>query len=124
VSAIHFGREQATAARASRHHVARRDVELFCIFCRDGDPSTLSLPADDATIAILTQKLADMSEWMWLSELPGVGVADRGAVIPRMRPNKVMLNIDGELQAIRPRTVFRGTVPSSAAHFHACRPIS
>jgi DNA polymerase III delta prime subunit len=25
-----------------------------------------------------------------------------------MRPNKVMLNIDGELQAIRPRTVFRG----------------
>jgi hypothetical protein len=90
---------------------------LFRIFCGEGDPSALSLPADDATIAILTQKLAEMPEWMWLSELPGVGVADRGAVIPRMRPNKVMLNIDGELQAIRPRTVFRGTVPGSAAHF-------
>jgi AAA+ superfamily predicted ATPase len=90
---------------------------LFRIFCGEGDPSALSLPADDATIAILTQKLAEMPEWMWLSELPGVGVADRGAVIPRMRPNKVVLNIDGELQAIRPRTVFRGTVPGSAAHF-------
>jgi AAA+ superfamily predicted ATPase len=90
---------------------------LFRIFCGEGDPSTLSLPADDASIAILTQKLADMPEWMWLSELPGVGVADRSAVIPRTRPNKVMLNIDGELQAIRPRTVFRGTVPGSASHF-------
>jgi AAA+ superfamily predicted ATPase len=90
---------------------------LFRIFCGAGDPSTLSLPTNDATIAILTQKLAEMPDWMWLSELPGVGIADRGVVMPGMRPNKVMLNIDGELQAIRPRTVFRGTAPGSASQF-------
>jgi hypothetical protein len=61
---------------------------LFRIFCGVGEPSMLSLPADDATIAILTQKLADMPDWMWLSELPGAGVADRSVVVPRMRPNK------------------------------------
>jgi hypothetical protein len=27
------------------------------------------LPSDDATIAILTQKLCDIPDWMWLSEL-------------------------------------------------------
>jgi SpoVK/Ycf46/Vps4 family AAA+-type ATPase len=34
-----------------------------------------------------------------------------------MRPNKVALNVDGELQIIRPRTVFRGTAPESNEHF-------
>jgi AAA+ superfamily predicted ATPase len=90
---------------------------LFRIFCGGGDCGTISLPANDATIAILTQKLSNMPEWMWLSELTGLGVADRGAVIPTMRPNKVMLNIDGELQVIQPRTVFRGTVPASGTKF-------
>jgi hypothetical protein len=90
---------------------------LFRIFCGASDPSTLSMPANDATIAILTRKLADMPDWMWLSELPGVGVADRAVVVPSMRPSKVMLNIDGELQVIRPRTVFRGTVPGSGSQF-------
>src|ERR1700676_4862688 len=90
---------------------------LFRIFCGEGDCSTLSLPANDAAVAILTRKLADIPEWMWLSELPGVGAADRGVVVRSMRPNKVMLNIDGELQVIRPRTVFRGTVPGSGAQF-------
>jgi AAA+ superfamily predicted ATPase len=90
---------------------------LFRIFCGAGDPKTLSLPGDDATIAILTRKLAEMPEWIWLSELTGVGVADRSAVVPTMRPNKVMPNIDGELQVIRPRTVFRGTLPDSGAQF-------
>jgi AAA+ superfamily predicted ATPase len=90
---------------------------LFRIFCGAGDPSTLSLPADDATIAILTQKLADMPGWMWLSELPGVGAADRNVVTPHTRPNKVTLNIDGQLQVLRPRTVFRGSVPQSSAQF-------
>jgi ATPase family associated with various cellular activities (AAA) len=90
---------------------------LFRIFCGADDPSTLSLPADDGTIAILTRKLANMPDWMWLSELPGAGVADRSAVVPSLRPNKVMLNIDGELQVIRPRTVFRGTVPDNGAQF-------
>jgi SpoVK/Ycf46/Vps4 family AAA+-type ATPase len=90
---------------------------LFRIFCGASDPTTLSLPSDDATIAILTRKLADMPDWMWLSELPGLGEADRAVVIPTMRPNKVMLNIDGELQVIRPRTVFRGKVPGTGAQF-------
>jgi ATPase family protein associated with various cellular activities (AAA) len=90
---------------------------LFRIFCGAGDSSVLSLPSDDATIAILTQKLADMPGWMWLSELPGVGAADRNVVTPNARPAKVTLNIDGELQVIRPRTVFRGTVPESGAQF-------
>jgi AAA+ superfamily predicted ATPase len=90
---------------------------LFRIFCGEGEPSTISLPAADATIALLTQKLADMPGWMWLSELSGLGSEDRGAVVPSMRPNKVTLNVDGELQVIRPRTVFRGTVPDSERHF-------
>ena len=90
---------------------------LFRIFCGEGEPSTISLPAADATIALLTQKLADMPGWMWLSELSGLGSEDRSAVVPSMRPNKVTLNVDGELQVIRPRTVFRGTVPDSERHF-------
>jgi AAA+ superfamily predicted ATPase len=90
---------------------------LFRIFCGDNDPSTLSLPTDDATIAILTRKLSDMPGWMWLSELPGAGSAERSAVIPAWRVNKVTLAIDGELQVIRPRTVFRGTVPENGAQF-------
>jgi AAA+ superfamily predicted ATPase len=90
---------------------------LFRIFCGGKDPSTLSLPSDDATIAILTRKLADIPGWMWLSELPGLGSAERNAVIPAWRTNKVTLTIDGELQVIRPRTVFRGTVPETGAQF-------
>jgi AAA+ superfamily predicted ATPase len=90
---------------------------LFRIFCGPGDPSVLSLPSDDATIAILTQKLADMPGWMWLNELSGVGAADRNIVMPNSRANKVTLNIDGQLQIIRPRTVFRGTVAESGAQF-------
>jgi hypothetical protein len=42
---------------------------LFRIFCGDNECSTLSLAADDATIAILTRKLEDKPGWMWLSEL-------------------------------------------------------
>ena len=90
---------------------------LFHVFCGPGDASTLSLPADDATIAILGQKLADMPGWMWLSDLPGIGYAESNMVSPSSRPNKVTLNIDGELHVIRPRTVFRGTVPESGAQF-------
>lgn len=90
---------------------------LFRIFCGGSDSSMLSLPADDATIAILTRKLADLPGWMWLSELPGVGSADRRVVSPAMRANKVTLNIDGELKIIQPRTVFRGIVPESGAQF-------
>jgi ATPase family associated with various cellular activities (AAA) len=54
---------------------------------------------------------------MWLSELKGAGSSDRNAVIPGIRPKKVTLNIDGELQVISPHTVFRGTAPESGAQF-------
>jgi hypothetical protein len=64
---------------------------LFRIFCDEGEPSTISLPADDATAALLTQKLAEMPGWMWLSELSGLGSADRGVVVPSMRPNNTSI---------------------------------
>jgi AAA+ superfamily predicted ATPase len=101
--------------RASAPQISYRT--LFRIFCGADEPTTLSLPTDDATIAILTQKLADMPDWMWLSELPGLGDTDRSIVIPTAHPNKVMLNIDGALQVIRPRTVFRGTVTKDSTPF-------
>jgi AAA+ superfamily predicted ATPase len=90
---------------------------LFRIFCGSGDSSAITLRSDDATIAILTRKLSDMPGWMWLSELAGAGLSDRNAVIPNIRPNKVTLNIDGTLQVIRPRTVFRGSLPETGAQF-------
>lgn len=90
---------------------------LFRIFCGQGEPSSYSLPADDATIAILTKKLSELPGWMWLSELTGMGNAERAAVIPNVRPGKVTLNIDGELQVLRPRTVFRGILPETGSHF-------
>lgn len=90
---------------------------LFRIFCGDGEPTVLSMRADDGTIAILTRKLAEMPDWMHVGELPGLGLEERNAVVANMKPNKVMLNIDGELQVIRPRTVFRGAVPETRANF-------
>jgi len=90
---------------------------LFRIFCGAGDPSTLSLPSDDATIAILTQRLPDTPGWMWISELTGVGSAERSVIMPNGRANKVTLNIDGELRVLPPRTAFRGTVPESGSQF-------
>jgi hypothetical protein len=90
---------------------------LFRIFCGGSDPSTISLAADDATIALMTQRLADQPGWIWLRELSGVGSAERRAIVTDSRASKVMLNIDGELQVIQPRTVFRGTVPETGAQF-------
>ncbi len=90
---------------------------LFRIFCGSDDCSVIALPADDATIAILSRKLGDLPGWMWLSELSGAGVAERNAVVLNVHPNKVTLNIDGELQVIRPRMVFRGSVPETGAQF-------
>jgi hypothetical protein len=90
---------------------------LFRIFCGSGDPSILTLPADDATVALLSRRLGDLPGWMWLSELSGVGIPERNVIMPSLRPNKVTLKIDGELQVLRPRTVFRGTVPGKGAQF-------
>lgn len=101
--------------RVETTHIAY--TTLFRIFCGAGDPSVLSLPADDATIALLSRKLCDAPGWMYLSELKGAGAEDRNAVVMNLQPGKVTISIDGELQAIRPRTVFRGTVPHSGAQF-------
>ncbi|HEV8014978.1 MAG TPA: ATP-binding protein [Stellaceae bacterium] len=90
---------------------------LFRVFCGDAPHSTYSLPADDATIALLGQKLSDMPGWMWLSDVRGTGSAATNVVYPRDAPKKVSLKIDNELQVLRPRTVFRGTVPENGAHF-------
>jgi AAA+ superfamily predicted ATPase len=90
---------------------------LFRVFCGGDNPSIYSLPIDDATFALLGQKLSEMSGWMWLSDLPGTGSAQHQFVMPRSVPQKVALNIDGELQVIRPRTVFRGTLPETGSQF-------
>jgi len=90
---------------------------LFRIFCGPHEPGILSLPADDATLALLGRRLTELPGWMWLSELSGVGLAERNSIMPGMRPNRVTLNIDGELQVLRPRTVFRGTLPDSGGQF-------
>ncbi len=101
--------------RTNTPHVAYST--LFRIFCGGNDPSTISLPSDDATVALLTQKLCDAPGWTWLSELSGVGDSERRIILSSTGASKVMLNIDGELQVIRPRTVFRGTVPETGAQF-------
>ena len=101
--------------RTTAPHIAYST--LFRIFCGGTDPSMISLPADDATVALLTQKLCDVPGWTWLSELSGVGDAERRAVLSGSVARKVMLNIDGDLQVLRPRTVFRGTVPETGAQF-------
>ena len=90
---------------------------LFRVFCGDAPHSTYSLPADDATIALLTQKLGDQPGWMWLSDVRGTGSSGANQVYPRDTPKKVTLKIDDGLQVIRPRTVFRGTVPETGAQF-------
>jgi len=90
---------------------------LYRIFCGGGDPSTISLAADDATIALMTQRLPELPGWMWLKELSGVGSAERRAVITDSRTFKVTLNIDSELRVIRTRTVFRGSVPETGSQF-------
>jgi AAA+ superfamily predicted ATPase len=90
---------------------------LYKIFCGPSEPTTLSLQADDATVALLCRRLTEMPGWMVLAELSGVGSADRNIIMPSLRPNKVTLSIDGELHVLRPRTAFRGTVPDTGAHF-------
>ncbi|THD42679.1 MAG: ATP-binding protein [Bradyrhizobium sp.] len=109
---------------ANRHKQVKRSsaprigyATLFRIFCGEGEPGVLSLPANDATLALLSRKLSETPGWLWLSELAGVGMADQQAINPRQAPGKVVLNIDGALQVLRPRTVFRGVVPGSGHQF-------
>jgi SpoVK/Ycf46/Vps4 family AAA+-type ATPase len=52
-----------------------------------------------------------------VSELNSPGVPERKVIVLGTTAAKVTLNIDGELQVLRPRTVFRGTVPASGSQF-------
>jgi energy-coupling factor transporter ATP-binding protein EcfA2 len=90
---------------------------LFRVFCGGGEPGVLSLPANEATLALLSRRLCEMPGWLWLNELAGLGVAEQQAINPRVTPGKVTLDIDGELRVLRPHTVFRGVAPSSGRQF-------
>ena len=43
---------------------------LFRIFCGDGEPGMLSLPANEATLALLSRRLWEMPGWLWLTSSP------------------------------------------------------
>jgi AAA+ superfamily predicted ATPase len=90
---------------------------LFRVFCGAGEPGVLSLPANEATLALLSRRLCETPDWLWLSEIAGAGVAEQQAINPRFTPGKVTMDLDGEPRVIRPRTVFRGVAPGSGAHF-------
>ena len=90
---------------------------LFRVFCGGGEPGVLSLPANEATLALLSRRLFEMPGWVWLSEIAGAGVAEQQAINPRFTPGKVTMDLDGEARVLRPRTVFRGVAPGSGAHF-------
>ena len=90
---------------AVSHLLRRRGAGIF------------SLPANEATLALLSRKLSETPGWLWLSELDGLGVAEQQAINPRVTPGKVTLDIDGELRVLRPRTVFRGVAPGSGRQF-------
>jgi MoxR-like ATPase len=77
----------------------------------------LSLPANDATLALLSRRLSEKPDWLWLSELAGVGSAERQTINLRIAPGKITLDIDGELKVLQPRTVFRGVAPGSGGNF-------
>jgi hypothetical protein len=109
---------------ASQHKQAKRSAaprisyaSLFRVFCGDGEPGILSLTANEATLALLGRRLCELPGWLWLSEVEGLGVAEQQAINPRVTPGKVTLDIDGELRALRPRTMFRGVAPTSGRHF-------
>ena len=109
---------------ASQHKHAKRArapgisyTALFRIFCGEGEVGMLNLPANDATLALLSRRLSDMPDWLWLNELSGVGSAERQTINLRVTPGKITLDIDGDLKVLQPRTVFRGVAPGSGGHF-------
>jgi len=90
---------------------------LFRVFCGPDECTMLPLLADDAAIALLTTKLCDTPGWTCVSEISSPGDFERRAIILGTNAVKVMLNIDGELQVLKPRTVFRGTLPTNGSQF-------
>jgi hypothetical protein len=90
---------------------------LFRILCGPEPSTAVSLAADDATIALLTRSLERKAGWLCVSELQGLGNPQTKSISAYNKPNQVVLNIDGEAQVIRAKTVFRGTVPDGGSQF-------
>lgn len=90
---------------------------LFRVLCGSEPSMSVSLPADEATIALLTRTLGTREGWMWLSELKGIGSPKTKTVVNSALPNQVLLNIDGDAQILRTKTVFRGPAPNNGTQF-------
>ena len=78
---------------ASQHKQAKRTgtprigyATLFRIFCGEGEPAVLSLPANEATLALLSRKLCELPGWLWLSEIDALGAAECRRSIRASRP--------------------------------------
>ena len=109
---------------ASEHRRAKKAAApkitydgLFRILCGPVPCASVSLPADEATVGLLSRTLDRQMGWMWVSELTGCGSAETKTFGEMTRPRQVLLNIDGEAQVIRTKPVFRGTVPETDRHF-------
>lgn len=111
----YFVEQHKAVKRASRPQISY--AALFRTLCGGGESTCVTLPANDATLALLGRRLSETPGWMWLEELGGLGSQDRQVIVQHHRPQPVTLNIDGTLQVIRFRTVFRGTVVGTGAHF-------
>jgi len=90
---------------------------LFRILCGPEASATVSLVADDATVALLTRSLERQTGWLCVSELQGMGNPQSKSISAHNKPNQVVLNIDGKAQVIRAKTTFRGTLPDSGGQF-------
>ena len=107
--------EHKKAKRSSAPSISY--TALFRILCKPEPCSTISLPADDATIALLTKTFERLAGWLCVSEIHGMGNPQTKSISPYTKPNQVVLNIDGNAQVIRAKTTFRGTVPDSDRQF-------
>ena len=107
--------EHKRAKQRSAVHISY--TGLFRVLCGHAPCDAVSLPADDATVALLSGRLSSEPGWMCVAELGSCGRAETRMVSAMGRPRPVLLNIDGEKQVLRTKPVFRGTVPNSDRHF-------
>jgi AAA+ superfamily predicted ATPase len=90
---------------------------LFRILCGPEPCTTISLAADDATLALLSKSIEHRAGWLCVSEIHGMGNPQTKSISPYAKPNQVVLNIDGNSQVLRAKTTFRGTVPDTDNQF-------
>ena len=111
----YFVEQHKAVKRASTPQISY--AALFRTLCGGCEPTVVTLQANDATLALLGRRLSETAGWMWLNELAGLGNQGRQVIVPHSRPHPVTLNLDGALQVIRFRTVFRGTIAETGSHF-------